>query len=190
MVETRHDSGGGYLYIYGSLLSSFFIPASKLVRKGSGEQVKTILYSKRRVVIGGVYSIEGELHICRGPYLSLEATHNASTLLRPKEVNHSSLYLDYLFDSSGCDEWNGDVSMDDPLLTPGEESSYNNTVFTGDLSEFFNQGNTEVVSYKTDALSKVRPDKAIGVRSRGMCKGGRKWLLCPTKWRKVSRTRQ
>ena len=127
MVEMRHDSGGGYLYIYGSLLSSFCIQASKLVRKGSGEQVKTTLDSKRRVIISGIHSTEGKLHICRGPYLCLEAMHDASALLWPDEANHSSLHLDYLFNSSGCNEWNGDASIDDPLLTPGKESSYNNS---------------------------------------------------------------
>ena len=35
--------------------------------------------------------------------------------MMPDEANHSSLHLNYLFDSSGCDEWNGDASMDDPL---------------------------------------------------------------------------
>ena len=54
--------------------------------------------------------------------------------------------------------------------------SYNNAVFTRNSSEFFNQGDTEVVSYETDALSEVRPDEAIG-RFLGLT-SSRFWEKC------------
>lgn len=105
--------------------------------------------------------MERELDVRGAPHFGLEALHYACPFCRPEETNHSSFYLYDLFNSIGCDEGDGDATEDDSFLVPGIELPDDEPVFTGDPSDFFDQGDTEVVADETNSLSETRPDEAV-----------------------------
>ena len=110
------------------------------------------LYFEDRIIIGGsVYGMECKFDVRGAPHFGLEAMHYACPFCRPEETNYSSFYLYDFFNSNGCDKGDGDTAKDDSFLILGIELPDDESVFTGDLSDFFDQGNTEVVTDETNS---------------------------------------